>query len=304
MLPSAATATGRIGASVPPASTRSHSPARISRSASWKQITLLAQAATCVITGPVMPYLIETWAAAIEPDRAGMAKGETWPGPRRLSVSVPSMTCSMPPPPVLTTTPIRSRSSADAVERSSPAARTASSAAAIAKWMKRLIRRAILRSMATVGSKLFTSAAIRTSNPVGSNEVMGPAPDRPATRLRQKSGAEFPIGVTAPRPVTTARRARSSLGDTTDLWTWAGAGRIVSREAGRSFRPPRRTAFLWQVSPVMHTTASGATPTTPGSPPTGRSPRMPARKRGAAAMHMAASAGRAAIGLEAAGNCR
>ena len=81
MLPSAATATDRIGASVPPAIITSVSPVRIRRSASWKQITLLAQAATWVMTGPVIPYFIETWAAAIEPDSAGMANGETWPDP-------------------------------------------------------------------------------------------------------------------------------------------------------------------------------------------------------------------------------
>jgi hypothetical protein len=44
---------------------------------SMKAMTLLAQAATWQMTGPVMPYLIETWHAAIDPESAGMAKGET-----------------------------------------------------------------------------------------------------------------------------------------------------------------------------------------------------------------------------------
>ena len=44
-------------------------------------MTPLAQAATWVMTGPVRPYFIDTSAAAIDPDRAGIANGETWPGP-------------------------------------------------------------------------------------------------------------------------------------------------------------------------------------------------------------------------------
>jgi hypothetical protein len=47
------------------------------RRPSMKAMTLLAQAATWVMTGPVMPYLIETWQAAIEPESAGIANGET-----------------------------------------------------------------------------------------------------------------------------------------------------------------------------------------------------------------------------------
>ena len=49
-------------------------------------MTQLAQAATWVMTGPVRPYSIESWQAAIEPDRAGMANGLTKPGPLACSV--------------------------------------------------------------------------------------------------------------------------------------------------------------------------------------------------------------------------
>ena len=185
MLPSAAKAIGSSGASEPPASTTSQSPSWMRRSPSRNAITELAQAATWVITGPVRPYFIETMQAAIEPERAGIANGLTWPGPFCSSACVPSMSSSSPPPPVLIATPTRSRCSGDQAAKSRPASSTASCAAAIPKWMKRLMRRAILRSMATVGSKPLTSAAIRTSNPVGSNDVMGPAPLTPARRLRQ-----------------------------------------------------------------------------------------------------------------------
>ena len=52
MLASAATPIGTTGASEPPVRTTSHSPVRISRSASWKAMTDVAQAATWVMTGP------------------------------------------------------------------------------------------------------------------------------------------------------------------------------------------------------------------------------------------------------------
>ena len=79
--------------------------------------------------------------------------------------------------------------------------------------MKRLIRRAILASITVVGSKSRTSAAIRTSN-AGRVEAAGPSrvPVTPATRFDQYVGKSLPIGMTAPRPVTTARRAGSCSG--------------------------------------------------------------------------------------------
>ena len=126
-------------------------------------MTELAQAATWVITGPVSPYSMESWQAAIEPERAGMAKGLTNCGPRCSTVCVPSTICSSPPPPVLKATAARSRCSGDHASKSRPLSATASLPAAMARWMKRLMRRAILRSMTVVGSKSLTSAAMRTS---------------------------------------------------------------------------------------------------------------------------------------------
>ena len=74
-------------------------------------MTDVAQAATWVMTGPVRPHSIDSIAAAIEPDSAGTANGDTKRGPFWSWTWVPSMICSMPPPPVLTTTPTRSRCS-------------------------------------------------------------------------------------------------------------------------------------------------------------------------------------------------
>ncbi len=95
------------------------------------------------------------------------------------------MICSIPPPPVFTTTPTRSRSSWLIAAKSIPESRTASLPAAIAKWMNRLIRRAILASIAIVGSKSRTSAAIRTSKPDGSKLVIVRVPVTPARRFDQ-----------------------------------------------------------------------------------------------------------------------
>src|SRR5436190_3898097 len=122
------------------------------------------------------------------------------------------MTCSMPPPPVLTTTAARSRCSGDIDPKSMPDRSTASVAAATPKWMNRLIRRAILRSIVSSGSKFLTSAAIFTSWPVVSNDVIGPPPGTPASRFDQYVSASLPMGVIAPQPVTTARRDGSELG--------------------------------------------------------------------------------------------
>ncbi len=145
----------------------------------------VAQAATWVMTGPVRWYSIESMQAPIEPDRAGTANGLTKRGPLVSWMWVPSMICSMPPPPVLTTTPTRSRCSGVIASKSIPESRTASLPAAIASWMKRLIRRAIFASITVVGSKSRTSAAIRTSNADGSKLWISRVPVTPATRFDQ-----------------------------------------------------------------------------------------------------------------------
>ena len=216
MLASAATPIGQIGASVPPVTTTSHSPVRMSRRASWKAMTEVAHAATWVMTGPVRPHSMDSMAAPIDPDRAGTANGETKRGPRVSWACVPSMICSMPPPPVFTTTPTRSRWSGSIAAKSMPLSATASLPAAIAKWMNRLIRRAILASMWSVGWKSSTSAAMRTSCADASKLWINRVPVTPACRFAQYVGKSLPMGITAPRPVITARRAGSRSGIESD----------------------------------------------------------------------------------------
>ena len=95
------------------------------------------------------------------------------------------MICSMPPPPVLTTTPTRSRCSWLIAAKSMPESATASLPAAMAKWMNRLIRRAIFGSMCFDGSKSRTSAAIWTSWFDGSKLLIRRVPETPAWRFAQ-----------------------------------------------------------------------------------------------------------------------
>ncbi len=135
MFESAATPIGTIGASEPPARTTSHSPVAMSRRASWKAMTEVAHAATCVMTGPVRPYSIDSRQPPIELETAGTANADTNRGPFVSWTWVPSMVTSIPPPPVLRTTPTRSRSSVVIAAKSIPDAATASCPAPIARWM-------------------------------------------------------------------------------------------------------------------------------------------------------------------------
>ena len=185
MFDSAATPMGTIADSEPPARTTSHSPVAIRRSASWNAITDVAHAATWVMTGPVRWYSIDSMQPAIDADSAGTANADTNRGPLVSWTWVPSMIDSTPPPPVLMTTPTRSRSSTVIAAKSRPDERIASRPAPMARWMYRLIRRAILGSMYWPGSKPSTSAAIRTSNALASKDVIRRVPVTPAWRFLQ-----------------------------------------------------------------------------------------------------------------------
>ena len=84
-----------------------------------------------------------------------------------------------------------------------PASSNASFAAATAYCEKGSILFAALKSMRSFATKSFTSAAICTLNSEASNFVIGPIPTLPSLIPVQNSSTVFPIGVTAPRPVTT-----------------------------------------------------------------------------------------------------
>ena len=77
------------------------------------------------------------------------------------------------------------------------------------------MRRASLRSIATVGSNSLTSHANRTGASRSGKIVIGAPPLRPATTLSHVSSRVLPIGVTMPMPVkydaTSPWRAQSHL---------------------------------------------------------------------------------------------
>ncbi len=56
-----------------------------------------------------MPFWMLTWQAAMDGDIIGTMNGLTLFGPRSRSVTSPSATSPIPPPPVLTTTAMSSR---------------------------------------------------------------------------------------------------------------------------------------------------------------------------------------------------
>src|SRR5438094_2572879 len=59
--------------------------------------------------------------------------------------------------------------------------------------------------MCSVGSKFFTSPAIRLLKFEASKSVIGPIPLRPARRDSQKASKPMPLGARTPIPVTTTR---------------------------------------------------------------------------------------------------
>src|SRR5215208_7158952 len=84
-----------------------------------------------------------------------------------------------------------------------PESPIASRAAATAHTTFRSSFRASLGETTLVGSKSLTSAATRTGNSDASNARMKSTPLRPASAASQDDATSFPIGVTAPSPVTT-----------------------------------------------------------------------------------------------------
>src|SRR5205823_6732735 len=81
-------ASGRMADSVPPATTALTSPRRRKCSDSNREYTPAAQAAVLVTTGPLMPYVIETWHEAMFGIISGTIIGPTRPQPLVTSVRV------------------------------------------------------------------------------------------------------------------------------------------------------------------------------------------------------------------------
>ena len=134
---------------------------------------------------------------------SGMKKGEMRPGPFFRSTSMVASMEPRPPMPEPTKAPMRSAFSS-VISR--PLSSRAIFVAASAKWMKRSFRLISLRGTHSAGSKSLHSPAKWVAKAEASKCVMGPMPDRPATRVSHAFATPVPTGQTIPRPVTTTRR--------------------------------------------------------------------------------------------------
>src|SRR5215831_9301805 len=147
-----------------------------------------------------MPSEIASWPLAESTSTFGRKLGDTRSGPRSRRISSCSRIPVTPPIAVPKTIPTRVGS-----KPLRPASPIASRAAPSASRTLRSSLRTSFGDATWVGSKSFTSAAIRTGSPVASNERIQSMPLRPATAAAQVVAASLPMGVTAPRPVTATR---------------------------------------------------------------------------------------------------
>ncbi|CAB5624521.1 Uncharacterised protein [Pseudomonas aeruginosa] len=198
-------------ASAPPQSATSTSPARIIRAASPMACTPAAQAVTGAPSGPLKPWRIDTWAAAMLQRKDGMVKGDRRRGPLPSVVRTASAMAWKPPTPEAMTVAVRS--CASALCGAQPAWARASCAAARAKRMKRSILRCSLAASSRSGSKPACGSWTRSGtwppmlmgrSPISSAGSVA-MPDCPASRRCHMGSTPQPSGLTAPMPVTTIR---------------------------------------------------------------------------------------------------
>src|SRR5882762_8331325 len=135
----------------------------------------------------------------------GTKNGDTRLGPFSNRARAFSSNVCSPPVPVPTMAPTRFKSTLSQL-LARHASVTACSAAPIANCANRSKRRTSFLSRNRAGSKPLTSHANFTGLCTGSNRVIGPAPERPATRPSQVLCTSVPRGVTNPRPVIATRR--------------------------------------------------------------------------------------------------
>ena len=160
-----------------------------------------AQAETVQKLGPINPYFMEMYPAAMSDIIFGMKKGlkrGICPPSRKPAIS--SNMDLRPPMPEAQITPERSLST---FSRSMPESVIAWSAAIMAYCEKRSYLRTSLRSKKSSKLYPFTSQANLVLNFSASKCVMGAAPLTPAFRLAKYSCMLLPSGLIVPIPVTT-----------------------------------------------------------------------------------------------------
>src|ERR1700687_6127490 len=166
---------------------------------------LVVQAVAVASFGPLAPKRRETCPAARWTRAAEMKKGEILRGPPSMSAVCSRSITSNPPMPEPICTPTFSAFSGVTL---SCDIFIASSAAAIAKWMKRPIFFTSFFSMNWKGSKLRTSPAIWQAKADASNWVMRSIPLLPASRACHTESVVLPTEQIRPMPVITTRLSR------------------------------------------------------------------------------------------------
>src|ERR1700688_4705871 len=169
------------------------------------ECALVVQAVAVASFGPLAPRRMETWPASRLMMAAGIKNGEILRGPPSKRAVCSRSMMSNPPMPEPMCTPTRSSFSgvifrADILN--------ASSAAAIARWMKRPIFFTSFFSMKFSGSKFLTSAAIWQAKALESNWVMRATPLLPASTACHTSPVVLPTPQIRPMPVTTTLRPK------------------------------------------------------------------------------------------------
>ena len=152
-----------------------------------------------------MPRSIVTSHAGMFARDDGTKCGSSRPWSRPATWRVARSIVSNPATAALITTPTRSGSTPEAADQpasspasatppatSSPAAATASRVAATANSVQRAERRNRFPWRTASGSKSRTSAAIRTGSSDASNAVIGPTPERPASKAFQVDSRSRP----------------------------------------------------------------------------------------------------------------
>src|SRR6202050_4095735 len=148
---------------------------------------------------------METWPAARLMMAAGIKNGEILRGPPSNSAVCSRSIMSNPPMPDPICTPTRSSFSGVICR---PDILKDSSAAAMARWMKRPIFFTSFFSMKFSGSKFLTSAAIWQAKALESNCVMRATPLLPASTASHTAPVVFPTPQIRPMPVTTTLRPK------------------------------------------------------------------------------------------------
>src|SRR5438105_4829569 len=229
MLIKPAKITGRMLASVPPATMTSASSRSTVLNASPTAWLPVAHALATAMFGPSAPMAIATSPDAESGKKCGRNIGETRSGPRSSSTCCWLSTRSSPPAAVPKMMPTRS---GHWPATSSAASAMASLVATRANFALRSMWRSSLDGMIASGLNCFTSPPILTPKALVSNRVRVSMPEQPASRFDHASGTLLPTGVTAPRPVTTTRRG-SGIPDHCDRRRASGRARLFAR--GRLF---------------------------------------------------------------------